>query len=233
MLQPLTARVTPDGAMSFDATIANLTPSSLFLRAPGKMRFRQSVSIELGELTLYGEVAFVCHEPPGAVVVFRASAEDLHTLEDHMEEVVVVEGGETWTALSDEDPTNPAGRILDPTVFAPRATAHLHTRASAAADAETKLATVLAPVSQYAPTEGERAGDPNDVPTVDGIRPDEDAEMLASEDLEGDSKSEVASDSSETDHPAPPAAPAEPVAADPGSEPAAQPESGPKTDSGH
>ncbi|MEO1336288.1 MAG: hypothetical protein AAFV29_11625, partial [Myxococcota bacterium] len=114
----MTARVMPDGAPSFDATIANLTHSSLFLRAARALRFRQSVTIELGALTLYGEVAFVCHEPPGAVVVFRASADVLHTLEDHMEEVPVVEGGEPWTSLSDEEPTNPAGKSVEASAIA-------------------------------------------------------------------------------------------------------------------
>ncbi len=167
MPQPLTARVTPDGATSFDATITNLTPSSLFLRAPCDLRFRQSVTMELGALTLYGEVSFVCHEPPGAVVVFRASAEDLHTLEDHMDETPVVEGGEPWTPLSDEDPTNPAGKAM---AFDGSAviTAPIDRRVPAVStDVDAKLATVIARPSDRAPTHGAAASDPNEVPTVD------------------------------------------------------------------
>ena len=165
MPQPLSARVTPDGATSFEATITNLTPSSLFLRAPSVLRFRQSVSMELGAVTLYGEVAFVCHEPPGAVVVFRATADDLHTLEDHMDEVPVVEGGEPWTSLPDEEPTNPAAKVLS----TPRQTAELRVPADASTDAEGRLATVLAQTSLRSPTEeGRPPVDPIDPPTVDG-----------------------------------------------------------------
>lgn len=156
MAQPLTARVKPDGATDFEANVTNLTPSSLFLRAPGGLRFRQSVGIELGEVALYGEVAFVCHEPPGAVVVFRASADDLHTLEEHMDEVPVLEGGEPWTPLSDEDPTNPASKIVasdDPAA----ATADRSVRVppDAATDVDAKLATVLVRPSDRTPTQGD------------------------------------------------------------------------------
>ena len=168
MPRPLTARVTPDGATSFEATIANLTPSSLFLRAPGALQFRQSVTMELGALTLYGEVAFVCHEPPGAVVVFRPSPDDLHTLEDHMEDIPVVEGGEPWTPLSDEDPTNPAGKAL---VSHPEPTAEITGRfpPNVSTDVDSKLATVLVQPSLRDPTTaGATVNDPTDVPTVDG-----------------------------------------------------------------
>ena len=164
MPQPLTARVTPDGATSFEATITNLTPSSLFLRAPCDLSFRQSVALELGAVTLYGEVAFVCHEPPGAVVVFRATAEDLHTLEDHMDEAPVVEGGEPWTPLSDEDPTNPAAKVLaSPTNLpeSPRGASELGAR----------MATVVSPPASLRSRTDQAmvAEDPTDPPTVDGV----------------------------------------------------------------
>ncbi|MEM7675933.1 MAG: hypothetical protein AAF449_08015 [Myxococcota bacterium] len=148
MTQPLTARVMPDGAPSFEATIANLTPSSLFLRAARALRFRQSVTIELGALTLYGEVAFVCHEPPGVVVVFRASADVLHTLEDHMEEVPVVEGGELWTPLSDEEPTNPAVKSVEANAVAQFNNSRIST------DVDNKVATIVARPSDRHITQG-------------------------------------------------------------------------------
>lgn len=163
MPQPLTARVTPDGATSFEATITNLTPSSLFLRAASDLRFRQSVTMELGTLTLYGEVAFVCHEPPGALVVFRATVEDLHTLEDHMEEVAVVEGGEPWTPLSDEDPTNPAEKIPSLASIRRRAPPNAST------DVDGNLSGAVVQPGPRVPTLGPSLVDPTDVPTVDAV----------------------------------------------------------------
>ncbi len=165
MPQPLTARVTPDGATSFEATITNLTPSSLFLRAPCDLRFRQSVALELGAVTLYGEVAFVCHEPPGAVVVFRATAEDLHTLEDHMDEAPVVEGGEPWTPLSDEDPTNPAAKVLASPTSLPAE------RSPAGGELGARMATVVAPPASLRSRTDQAmvVDDPTDPPTVDGV----------------------------------------------------------------
>ena len=178
MPQPLTARVTPDGSTSFEATITNLTPSSLFLLASCDLRFRQSVAVELGSLTVYGEVAFVCHEPPGAVVVYRASVEDLHTLEDHMDDGFVVEGGVPWTSLADEEPTNPAGKAL-PSFDDDTPNAAVRMPPSSTTEVDSKIATVVVRPSSRAPTNdggprfgaaddrGDRVG-VDEAPTVDG-----------------------------------------------------------------
>ncbi len=169
MQQPLTARVTPDGSTGFEATITNLTPSSLFLLAPCDLRFRQSVAVQLGALTLYGEVAFVCHEPPGVVVVYRASVEDLHTLEDHMDDTPMVEGGAPWSSLSDEEPTNPAGKGLPD--FGPTAEIHHRAPPGATTEIDSKLATVVVRPSLRAPTTDRGislADRVDEAPTVDG-----------------------------------------------------------------
>ncbi len=101
MAMALIARVVPEDGDAFDAPVANLTPSSLFVLTESKLAFRQALTLKLGEISLHGEVVFVCVEPPGAVITYRATVEALQELEDFMETLPTVVGGTSGTSLED------------------------------------------------------------------------------------------------------------------------------------
>lgn len=104
----LSARVVPEDGDAFDAPVANLTPSSLFLLTEAPLSFRQALSLKIGEISLHGEVALCCVEPPGVIVTYRATAEALQELEDFMEALPVVVGGSSGTSLEDFQSTTDA-----------------------------------------------------------------------------------------------------------------------------
>lgn len=109
----LKARVIPESGSELDgARLYNLRPSSVFVAGAQGLGFSSAVTLELGTLSLYGEVALVSHDPVGALVVFSASAEVVHEIEELMDEVQVIEVGRPsaeWEAATpvgeDEDPT--------------------------------------------------------------------------------------------------------------------------------
>jgi hypothetical protein len=130
MATALRAHVIPENGEAFDAMVANLAPSSLYLVTDAPLTFKQALTLQLGEISLHGEVAFACTEPAGVVVVFRASAEALVALEDFMDTLPVVVGGSQGTSLEDfqamsdaeidaipegdpEGPTNTEGEPVD------------------------------------------------------------------------------------------------------------------------
>ncbi|MCA9555495.1 MAG: hypothetical protein KC933_36035 [Myxococcales bacterium] len=130
MATALRAHVIPENGEAFDAMVANLAPSSLYLVTDAPLTFKQALTLQLGEISLHGEVAFACTEPAGVVVVFRASAEALVALEDFMDALPVVVGGSQGTSLEDfqamtdaeidaipegdpEGPTNTEGEPVD------------------------------------------------------------------------------------------------------------------------
>jgi len=97
----LSARVVPEDGDAFDAPVANLTPSSLFLLTEAPLSYRQALSVKIGEISLHGEVALCCVEPPGALVSYRATAEALQELEDFMETLPVIVAGSPGVSLED------------------------------------------------------------------------------------------------------------------------------------
>lgn len=101
MATALSARVLPEDGDAFDAPVANLSPTSLFVLTEAPLTFRQALTLKIGELSLHGEVAFTCVTPPGAVVTFRTTAEALQELEDFMETLPVLVGGSPGTTLED------------------------------------------------------------------------------------------------------------------------------------
>ena len=130
MATALRAHVIPENGEAFDAPVANLAPSSLYLVTDAPLTFKQALTLKLGEISLYGEVAFACTDPAGVVVVFRPSAEALVALEDFMDALPVVVGGSAGTSLEDfqamsdaeidaipegdpEGPTNTEGAPVD------------------------------------------------------------------------------------------------------------------------
>lgn len=69
---PIVARVQHEDGAILDAEIANLTPSSVFLKTDREMTFRDAVRISFEALSLVGEVAFVSRaDPPGVVIAFE------------------------------------------------------------------------------------------------------------------------------------------------------------------
>jgi len=103
----LTAHVVAEGGLEFTAEVANLAPSSLFLRTARSLEFKQAVTVSFGDVTVHGEVAFVSGEPQGAVVVFRATPQAVALIEDRMEGIEVVSGR-----------VDERGNWDDPTAFA-------------------------------------------------------------------------------------------------------------------
>lgn len=101
MATALSARVVPEDGDAFDAPVSNLTPTSLFVLTEAPLSFRQALTLKVGELSLHGEVAFTCVQPPGAVVSFRTTVEALQELEDFMETLPVLVGGSEGTSLDD------------------------------------------------------------------------------------------------------------------------------------
>ena len=87
MATALRAHVIPENGEAFDAMVANLAPSSLYLVTDAPLTFKQALTLQLGEISLHGEVAFACTEPAGVVVVFRASAEALERVQADYEEL--------------------------------------------------------------------------------------------------------------------------------------------------
>lgn len=121
MKATLPARVLPEHGTEFQAEVANLSTSSLFLVTHQKLKFRQSLTVRMDEISLDGVVAFISGDPAGAVLAFRPSDEALRGIEELMDEVVILEGAgdpastQTWdvdnaAAYSDpDDPTNTEG----------------------------------------------------------------------------------------------------------------------------
>lgn len=106
MAMALNARVVPEDGDAFDAPVANLTPSSLFVLTESTLTFRQALTLKIGEISLHGEVVFVCVEPPGAVITYRATADALQELEDFMETLPALVGGTSGTSLEDFQSTS-------------------------------------------------------------------------------------------------------------------------------
>jgi hypothetical protein len=124
MPSTLSAHAFPEHGPDFIATVTNLGPSSLFLRTPRPLVFREAVTVRFGEVAVHGEVAFSCRSPAGAVVTFRPSDEALRFVEDHMDELEVLVGGvdealaglwDDSTAMESDAPGAGAGAVEDPT----------------------------------------------------------------------------------------------------------------------
>lgn len=126
MTSKIEASVVPEHGSEFSAELANLGPQSVFVKAASGLEFREAVTLRFSGVTVHGEVAFVCLNPPGAVVVFSATAEATNVIEDLMDDAEVVVGADAprpqstsqpdgWNdttahaeELDHEDPTNPA-----------------------------------------------------------------------------------------------------------------------------
>lgn len=130
MPDTLTAQVIPEKGAEFEATVSNLATSSLFVISREKLSFREAVTVKFERVAVHGEVAFLCREPPGAVIVFRPSPEAIDFIENEMDEILIVEGGgplslEALGQISDaeldalpdsddpEGPTNTEGEPID------------------------------------------------------------------------------------------------------------------------
>lgn len=125
MKATLPARALPEHGTEFQAEVANLSTSSLFLVTHQRLSFRQSLTVRMGEISLDAVVAFVSGDPAGAVLAFRPSEEALRAIEELMDDVVVMEGAgdpaasQTWDVdtsgigyTDPDDPTNTEGEPI-------------------------------------------------------------------------------------------------------------------------
>lgn len=117
----ITANVIAEHGAEFEADLANLGPHFVFVKAASGLEFREAVTLKFNGISVHGEVAFVCRNPAGAVVVFNASPEATNVIEELMDDAEVLIGADApvpdpppqWddnTAIGEdsEDPTNPA-----------------------------------------------------------------------------------------------------------------------------
>lgn len=101
----LSAHVVPEHGSDFTAEITNLSTGSCFVRTERPLTFRQAVTVRFGDISLDGEVAFVCRDPAGAVLSFRASEEAIRAIEDRMDEVPILFGAPGASSAWDEPTT--------------------------------------------------------------------------------------------------------------------------------
>lgn len=86
----VSANVTRADGRTFEAKLANLTTSSLFLITREALNFRERVHVALFGVSVEGEVAFAIAEPRlGGVIVFHAPRAVRDTLARHLDEIEV------------------------------------------------------------------------------------------------------------------------------------------------
>lgn len=149
MSAKITASVTAEHGSEFEAELANIGPHSLFVKAASGLEFRESVTLAFNEVSVHGEVAFVCRNPPGAVVVFNASPEATDVIEELMEGAEIVIGADapapappSWddhtnVGEDSEDPTNPG---LEPVAVPVHVEEHIYATSQTPEEAEVRRA---------------------------------------------------------------------------------------------
>jgi hypothetical protein len=83
----LSAHVVLESGDGFTGRIANLTPSSVFIRTHRQVRFRERVTVSLFSVTVVGEVVHASTDPPGIVIAFDAPDPTLKMIEERMDKV--------------------------------------------------------------------------------------------------------------------------------------------------
>ncbi|MEQ9502989.1 MAG: hypothetical protein RIT81_39330 [Deltaproteobacteria bacterium] len=171
----ITAHVIAEHGAEFDADLTNMGPHFAFVRAASGLEFREAVTLKFNDVSVHGEVAFVCRNPAGAVVVFNASPEATNVIEDLMEDAEVVMGADApppepppqWddnTAVGEdsEDPTNPA---LKPVAVPVHVEEHIYETSATPEEAEVRRAFARTLPPNY-------ATEPLDAEALDKLRKD-------------------------------------------------------------
>ena len=101
------AEVVTETGLRFQARVANLATTGLFLRSSVPLHFRQRLTLRLFGVSVRGEVLFLSDAPQGAVIGLRTNPSALAMLEAHRESVEVIEPGVDRPLENSHPPADP------------------------------------------------------------------------------------------------------------------------------